>query len=172
MDGVNADDGDAPEAGVAETRTVVAIHVAPESGAPVESRDRVEAVAGRGLRGDRYFADEGTFSASASETPRDVTLVERESLDAVAEEYGVVLEPGEHRRNLTVEGVALDHLVGDRFRVGSAVFEGVERCEPCSYLEGLLEKRGVREALVHRGGIRARVVESGAVGRGDPVTPL
>ena len=163
---------DAGEAVDPPTGTVVAIHVAPASGAPVESRDRVAAVADRGLRGDRYFSDAGTFSASASETPRDVTLIEREALDAVEEDYGVALEPGEHRRNLTVEGVVLDHLVGERFRVGAAVFEGTERCEPCSYLENLLERRGVREALVHRGGLRARIVESGAFARDDAVARL
>jgi hypothetical protein len=161
--------GDADERGRGR---VVAVHVAPESGAPVAAVDRVEAVAGRGLRGDRYFDDAGTFSASADDLARDLTLIERETLAAVERDYDVTLAPGEHRRNLTVEGVALNHLVGERFRVGEAVCEGAELCEPCSYLERSLEERGVREALVHRGGLRARVVESGAVATGDAVDPL
>ncbi|MWG35744.1 MOSC domain-containing protein [Halomarina oriensis] len=151
---------------------VVAIHVAPESAAPVEPRDRVEAVADRGLRGDRYFAEAGTFSQSASETPKHLTLIEHEALVAVEDDYDVAVAPGEHRRNVTVEGVALNHLVGERFRVGDAVCEGVELCEPCSYLERSLEKRGIREALVHRGGLRARVVESGEIATGDGVTSV
>lgn len=149
--------------------TVEAIHTAPESGAPVEEQSVVEAVADRGLRGDRYFADAGTFSQSVSDTPRDVTLVERETLASVERDYDIALSPGEHRRNVTVSGVALDHLVGRRFRVGGAVCEGVERCEPCSYLERSLEKRGIREAVVHRGGLRARIVESGTIAVGDAV---
>ncbi|MFD1514998.1 MOSC domain-containing protein [Halomarina rubra] len=152
--------------------TVLAVHVAPESAAPVEPVERVEAVADRGLRGDRYFDGAGTFSDAASETPNDVTLIERETLAAVERDYDVTLSPGEHRRNVTVGGVALDHLVGERFRVGEAVCEGVELCEPCSYLERSLEKRGIREALVHRGGLRARIVESGELAVGDAVTPL
>jgi hypothetical protein len=148
---------------------VVAVHVAPEAGAPTEARDRVEAVADRGLRGDRYFAETGTFSDSARDVARDVTFVEREALDAVARDYGVEVAPGDHRRNVTTAGVGLNRLVGRRFAVGDAVFEGGELCEPCSYLEETLGREGVREALVHRGGIRARVVESGSFGPGDAV---
>ena len=145
---------------------VRAVHVAPTSGAPVERREPVAAVADRGLEGDRYFRDQGTFEGS------DLTLVERETLRGVARDYDIAIEPGAHRRNVTTEGVALNHLVGERFRVGSAVCVGERLCEPCSYLERLLEQRGVREALVHRGGLRARIVESGDVGIGDRIEPI
>lgn len=149
--------------------TVEFIHVASEGGGTPESQDCVEAVAGEGLRGDRYFADAGTFSDSDRDVPRDVTLIEAEALDAVEDDYDVDLDPGVHRRNLTVRGVALNHLVGRQFRVGDAVFEGAELCEPCSYLEQKLERDGVRKALVHRGGLRCAVVESGEIDVGDRV---
>ncbi len=135
----------------------------------MEPRERVEAVAGRGLRGDRYFEATGTYSDSARDTPRDVTLIEAETLDAVRRDYDIELAPGEHRRNVTTRGVALNHLVGARFRVDGAVCEGVELCAPCSYLERLLEREGVHDALVHRGGLRARIVQSGTVAVGGHV---
>lgn len=150
--------------------TVEHVHVAPESGAPVERRESVEAVADRGLRGDRYFDGDGTFSDGSPD--RAVTLIEAETVEAVERDYDVSLAPGEHRRNVTVRSVPLDHLVGERFRVGDAICEGVELCEPCSYLERTLERRGVAEALVHRGGLRGRVVESGTIAVGDPVEPV
>ncbi|MGQ3411174.1 MOSC domain-containing protein [Natrinema sp. LN54] len=137
-----------------------AIHVAPAQGAPMDRVDRVEAVAGRGLEGDRYFASEGTF---ADREGCDLTLIESEALEAVERDYDIPLEPGVHRRNLTTEGVALNRLVGERFRIGAVLCEGIELCEPCSYLESHLEKQGVREALVHRGGLRARILEGGTV---------
>jgi len=143
--------------------------VAPEGGGAVESVGEVEAVADRGLRGDRYFLEEGTFQQRDG---RDLTLIEAEALAAIEREAGVSLAPGEHRRNVTTRGVALNHLVGERFRVGDAVCEGVLLCEPCSYLEGLVSSEGVREALVHRGGLRADVVESGTIREGDPVVAL
>lgn len=153
----------------ADDPRVVAVHTAPEAGAPMVPRDAVEAVADRGLRGDRYFAAEGTFSDSDRDVARDVTFVEAETLDAVERDYDVTVAPGDHRRNVTTRGVGLNRLVGRRFAVGDAVFEGVELCEPCSYLERTLEREGVREAMVHRGGIRARVVASGSFAPGDAV---
>lgn len=148
---------------------VSAIHIALEAGAAVQSRDSVEAVAGRGIRDDRYFAGRGTYSESARDVPREITLIEAETLAALKREAGIELPPGAHRRNLTTRGVALNHLVDERFRVGAAVLEGVELCEPCSYLERLLDVDGLHDALVHRGGLRARIVESGVVSVGDEV---
>lgn len=151
------------------TGTVEHVHVAPEAGGSVEARDSVEAVAGAGLRGDRYFDDDGTFSQPGEGKPRDVTLIEAEALEAAERDYDIDLEPGVHRRNVTVRGVALNHLVEERIRVGDAVVEGAELCEPCNYLEHLLAREGVEEALVHRGGLRCRVVEGGEIGVGDAV---
>ena len=147
--------------------TVVAIHVAPEAAAPVEGVDAVEAVAGRGLRGDRYFDEAGTFSGVAG-GGRHLTLVEAEAIEAIEREADVALAPGAHRRNLTTRGVALNHLVGERFRVGDVVCEGVRLCEPCAHLQSLTED-GVLDALVHRGGLRADVLEGGTIRVGDEV---
>ncbi|ELY61724.1 MOSC domain-containing protein [Natronococcus amylolyticus DSM 10524] len=152
------------------------IHVAPEQGAPTRSIETARALAGRGLEGDRYcLADPETDDQSddraggtfADRDGSDLTLIETEALAAVERDYDIALEPGVHRRNLTTEGVALNHLDGERFRVGDVVCEGVELCEPCSYLERHLAEDGVREALVHRGGLRARILEGGVLTVGD-----
>lgn len=145
------------------TGTVRAIHIAPEAGAPMEIRERVEAVAGRGLRGDRYFLGEGTYSESARDISMEITLIEAEALAAVERDYNIELADGEHRRNVTVEGVTPNHLVGEQFYVGDVVCEGAELCAPCSYLERLLEREGIHEALIHRGGLRARIVQGGVI---------
>ncbi len=146
---------------------IEAIHLASEATEPVESRESVEAVAGKGLRGDRYFDAEGTFS-DAAEGGNELTLVEREAVEAIEREAGIELEPGEHRRNLTTAGVALNHLVGERFRVGDVVCRGVRLCEPCNHLESLTAD-GVVTALTHRGGLRADIEESGEIRVGDTV---
>ncbi|WP_435358744.1 MOSC domain-containing protein [Haloarchaeobius sp. DFWS5] len=149
------------------TGTVDAIHLAAESGDPVEAVDSVEAVAEKGLRGDRYFDESGTFSDG---TPRGITLIEAEAIEGAERDYGTTLDAGEHRRNVTTRGIALNHLVDREFRVGDAVCRGVELCEPCSYLESLTGE-GVASSLVHRGGLRATVVESGTIRAGDSVEP-
>lgn len=149
---------------------IEAVYTAPAAGEPMVPRERVEAVAGRGLRGDRYFDGTGTYSDSARDVTRHITLIETEALDAITRDYDVHVGVGEHRRNITTAGIGLNRLVGRRFRVGDAVCDGVELCEPCSYLEEFLGQTGVREALIHRGGLRARIVETGYITTGDEIT--
>jgi MOSC domain-containing protein YiiM len=158
------DDTDARGGTVFEGR-VAELWLADERGGAPVARDAVTAVAGRGLRGDRYFRPAG-----ASGPGVEVTLIEREALAAAARDHGVALPPGSHRRNVVTEGVPLDHLVGRRVRVGDAVVEGTGLCELCQHMESLAVE-GARAALVHRGGLEARVVASGDAAVGDVVAP-
>lgn len=138
--------------------TVVAIHLAPEHGAPVEPVASAEARAGRGLEGDRHFFPEGEAAAGQA-----LTLVEEEIVDEVG------LGPGATRRQVTVRGVRLDELVGRRFRVGNVECFGVEICEPCLSLERNT-RPGIIKDLVHRGGINADILNDGTISLGDEVT--
>lgn len=147
---------------------VGSIYVASEEGAPMERVESVEAVAGRGLRGDRYFAETGYYTSTDA---CQVTLIEREALEAVSRDNDLDLDPGAHRRNIVTEGVALNHLVDAVFRVGDAVFSGVKLREPCAYLESMTTD-GVIHGLLHRSGLCANVVESGPVEEGDPVAEI
>jgi len=148
---------------------LVAIYVAPTAGAPMEARITIDAVAGVGLRDDRYATGTGTYSGTGR-GPRDVTLIEREAVDAVrAEHGGIAVSESDTRRNLVTEGVALNHLVGHTFRVGTVRMRGVRLSEPCVYLEQLTGLTGVREALVHRGGLRAEVLDGGVLHVGDAI---
>jgi hypothetical protein len=149
--------------------TVCAIHTASKAGASMQSHECVEAIAGRGLRGDRYFRSTGTYSDSARDISREITLIEREALEAVQRDHDIDVDHGEHRRNVTVEGIALNHFVEEQFQVGDVVLEGAELCAPCSYLEELLEKEGIHDALIHRGGLRARIIDNGTISVGDRV---
>jgi MOSC domain-containing protein YiiM len=101
---------------------------------------------------------------------RDVTLVEAEVIDDLALHHNLPLAPGETRRNLTTRGVRLNDLVGKVFRIGAVLCEGTALCEPCRHLEALTGRTLLR-ALVHRGGLRARFLSSGAIGVGDVIQP-
>src|SRR5439155_24146645 len=122
--------------------------------ADTRSVAEVRAGAGKGLEGDRYHALAGTWSPE--DGPHDVTLIEAEALDAVRRDHGIDVEPGEPRRNVITSGVALNHLVGRRFRVGAIELEGDELADPCRIMDKV--RPGLREALVHRGGLRARIL--------------
>ena len=135
--------------------------------APVEY---VSAVAGRGLRGDRYFAAEGTFSGQGG-TGRDLTLIEAEALEALERELDIRLAPSAARRNVLTRGVALNDLVGRRFSIGDVECVGRRLCEPCSHLEQLTED-GVLRGLAGRGGLRADVLSGGVISVGAPLAEL
>jgi MOSC domain-containing protein YiiM len=149
------------------TGKIVSIQITPELGKPLENVPSVQAVAGQGLEGDRYFADAGTFSKKKKPS-QEITLIEIEALEALQRDYGLELSPAESRRNLATRGVALNHLVGKEFKVGPVVLRGIKLCEPCGHLEKLTG-RSVREGLIHRGGLRAQILVGGQVQVGDPV---
>lgn len=151
---------------MSETGRVERIHIAHEQGAPVTSVERAVAVSRQGLRGDRYFRETGTFSDREGS---DITFIAAETLVAVQQEHDIDIQAGSHRRNVTTRGIDLFSLVGERFRVGSAACEGIERCEPCAYLEQHLDQPGLRDALVHRGGLRATIIDSGVITVGDAI---
>jgi MOSC domain-containing protein YiiM len=160
---------DAPRA-TAEDGRVEAIHIAPARAAPMEPIAEVNAIAGVGLAGDRYAAGLGRWSDDPK-VDRDITLVEAEELERLAAEDGIRLRPGETRRNVTTRGIRLNELVGRRFRIGAVVCEGTRLCEPCQYLTDLVG-RPILRPLVHRAGLRARILAGGPIRLGDEVIAL
>jgi MOSC domain-containing protein YiiM len=124
---------------------------------------QVEAIAGKGLVGDRYAGGSGN---------RGITLVQAEHLPAIASLSGRErVAPSLLRRNLVVSGVPLVALKGRRFRIGEVVLEGVADCDPCSRMEAALGPGGYNAMRGH-GGLCARILEGGILRRGDQVVPL
>jgi len=150
--------------------SVEAIHVTAAAGAPMQAVERIRAIAGVGLEGDRYAHRVGHYSDNLK-VDRDVTLIEAEEIEALEERAGIVLAPGDTRRNVTTRGIRLNDLLGRRFRIGDILCEGTRLCEPCLYLADLLGQP-VLEPLVHRGGLRARILTDGEIAAGDAVVAL
>lgn len=149
---------------------VRAVFTAPAEGAPMVAHEAVEALAGKGLAGDRYAIEAGTYSGRRLEdAQRAITLFEQETLDHLAAEHGIVLAPHETRRNLLVEGVRVNDLVGVTFTVGAVTLHGVDLAHPCSYLQELTQP-GVLRALQDRGGLRCEILTDGTIAVGDAVT--
>ncbi len=149
---------------------LVSIHIVPKGGAPLGSVSEARVVPGMGIEGDRYFDGNGTWSKHPG-GGREVTLIEAEALEAIAQESGIELAPGASRRNLVTRDVPLNHLVGREFRVGEVRLKGVRLCEPCDYMEGLTQK-GVKSALLHRAGLRAVALIGGNLRIGDTIAPI
>jgi MOSC domain-containing protein YiiM len=146
---------------------VVSLHIASAAGAEMRAMTEVLAVARRGIEGDRYFTQTGTYSNHPG-SGRAITLIEMEAIEALAREYDVHLAPGLARRNLVTRGVALNHLVGKTFAAGAVVLRGMRLCEPCLHLEKLTVK-GAAPGMIHRGGLRAEIVDGGVIRVGDAI---
>jgi MOSC domain-containing protein YiiM len=143
------------------------LHVAPLASAPMQSLSEARLNASVGIEGDRYATGLGTYSPKPH-VDRQVTLIEVETLDALARDNAVTLTPDEHRRNLTTRGVPLNHLVGQYFRVGSCVLYGGRLNVPCIYLETVVGKK-VFKPLLNRSGLNCRIVVGGLARVGDSV---
>jgi MOSC domain-containing protein YiiM len=145
------------------TGTVLQVFTAPARGAPMEPQPLVTAVAESGLSGDRY-----ALAKNRRGPDYQVTLIEIENIEA----YRLAIDPAFSadlpRRNIVTRHVRLNDLCGRQFRVGGAVFEGLELCEPCSLMARRI-RRDVLQHFLHRGGLRARIIAGGQIRPGDEV---
>jgi len=144
---------------------VTAIHITPAHGELPQPVDRVQARAGKGLEGNRYFFEEGAPAGNA------LTLIAAEAIEAFTSETGIPLTPEESRRNVLTERIDLNALVGKRFRVGEIECVGIELCEPCRHLQAMT-RPGVLQGMVHRAGLNADILNDGVVQVGDAVVAL
>ena len=103
--------------------TVVGLFVSPGRGSGrSEPRERVHAIESEGFEG----------CAHANPPRREVLFVSKQHLDAVG------VEPGAIRENITVEGADVHTWpVGQRVRVGGALFEITMVCDPCQRMDAL-----------------------------------
>lgn len=151
------------------------IHIADAASDDMKELSYAEVVKDKGIKGDRYFEGNGRYSDIPD--VRDITLIEKEVLDALEQnqpplqESSIFLKPNEHRRNLTTEGVPLNYLVGKQFKIGDVVLEGGRLNFPCKYLEDLLHKKLVLP-LYNRSGLNCRVIKGGVIKVDDIIQPL
>jgi hypothetical protein len=136
------------------------ILTAPDAERPLARVETVNAVAGRGLEGDRYYDGRGTFSGPGR--GYELTLVESEVLESLE------LPWEQARRNIVTSGIDLNALVGRRFSIGAVECVGRRLAEPCAHLEKLT-RPGLLRPLVHRAGLRADILEGGPITIGDRI---
>ena len=144
--------------------TLEEIWVAPTAGEPVQPRDAATLIAGVGIDGDRYTSGSGSFPSGRPGAA--LTLIEHE----VCGSFEPPLRADEHRRNLVTRGIRLDSLLGSEFRIGGVLCRGIRPCEPCATMQRYAQRPLLR-ALVHRGGVRADILENGEIRTGDAVIP-
>lgn len=148
---------------------VTAIYISPAAAAPVQSLPEACLEAGKGIVGDRYYAECGTFSKKLGDSPaREVTLVETEQIEKFNHATGMLLEPGDLRRNIVTSGLDLNALVGMQFTIGDVILQGIRLCEPCEHIAQLVAPE-ILSGMLHKAGLRAGIVRGGIICPGDTV---
>jgi hypothetical protein len=145
-------------------------------------------VAGHGIEGDRYAAGEGTYSRLGNAVLpkiRHVTFFSREALEEGNRELAALdfqIAANEMRRNVFVEGIDVNALIGKEFGNERLRFEGFELATPCalpiSLIERVKERTDKAQLVVAfkrvfalRGGIRAAVYADELLSVGDAIVP-
>lgn len=121
--------------------------------------EKIECVAGRGIRGDRFFDYKDNYKGQ-------ITFFAMEVLEALRQELRLPdAQPQATRRNAFVRGADLSSLVGKQFEIQGVRFEGVEESKPCHWMNSALGT-GAEEWLRGRAGLRCRILTDGVLDRG------
>jgi MOSC domain-containing protein YiiM len=114
----------------------------------------VECVAGRGIRGDRYFDFKDDYKGQ-------ITFFSLIVFDQLCQTLGLgQRSPAEARRNIIVRDVDLNELIGQDFEVQRVRFHGTQECRPCYWMDRAIAP-GAEEFLKGRGGLRAKILTNG-----------
>ena len=133
-------------------------HGRPAGENPIVPVEHIECVAGRGIRGDRFFDFKQDYKGQ-------ITFFSMEVFDSLRRELHLPrAEPSATRRNAMVAGADLNSLIGAEFEIQGIRFVGVEQCKPCHWMNTALGP-GAEAWLQGRGGLRARILTDGILTR-------
>jgi MOSC domain-containing protein YiiM len=121
---------------------------------PVIEVPMIECVAGRGIRGDRYFDFKEDYKGQ-------ITFFSLEVFDELCRALQLQdCSPGLVRRNVFTRDVDLNELIGQDFEIQGVRFHGTAECSPCYWVDRAIAP-GAEKFLNGRGGLRARILNDG-----------
>lgn len=126
-------------------------------------KEHLELVKGCGIVGDRFFRERPDFNGH-------VTFFSDEVYQELKRILGNDQLPGPEyaRRNIIVSGIDLKALYGQRFSIDGIEFEGTIHCAPCKGMDAVFGD-GAMKILKGRGGLRARLLSSGVLRKGEQI---
>ena len=134
-------------------------HGQPPDAYPIVEVDEIECVAGRGIRGDRYFDHKPDYKGQ-------ITFFAAAVLAGLQRELGLAeVSPAATRRHVLTAGLDLNTLIGCEFEVQGARFAGTEECRPCYWMNRAFRDERTETWLKGRGGLRARILTDGVLKR-------
>lgn len=129
-------------------------HGQPAGNNPIIEVAEIECVAGRGIRGDRFYDFKENYKGQ-------ITFFAEEIHDALCRELNLTgKSPAGYRRNVITEGEDLNSLIGQEFEIQGARFRGMVECAPCYWMDQAFAP-GAENFLKGRGGLRAAILTDG-----------
>ena len=141
---------------------VVKIAISKDFENSMESVAQVDAIAGKGLIGDRYFKEN-------NENKSQITLIEIENINYYNITSETSIDPINFRRNIITSGIKLNDLVGKELFVGNVKIKVHRLCDPCKYLQDKLNDNNLVKKLVNKGGLRCQVITDGIISVNDEI---
>jgi MOSC domain-containing protein YiiM len=127
---------------------------------PLTEVPSIECVAGRGIRGDRFFDYKDNYKGQ-------ITFFSSEVFERLAAHFGLTNKSaGAVRRNVIVSGIELNDLIGEQFSIQGVRLRGTAHCRPCYWLDQAVAP-GTEEFLQGNGGLRAQILSDGVISVGD-----
>ena len=143
--------------------SVQKINIASIESTPTIYTLEADLIAGRGIKGDRYFD-------KCSHPKENITLIEKEIIDEFCATVKKEIDPKDFRRNVITKGIPLTNLIGKKVKIGKEVTCLIhEICEPCRELQNELQINNFVKLMVHKAGVRAEILTSGQIKLNDPI---
>jgi MOSC domain-containing protein YiiM len=128
---------------------------------PIREVDAIECVAGRGIRGDRFFDFKPDYKGQ-------ITFFDEQVWESLQSHFSLShLSPGVLRRNVVVRHCDLNNLIGQEFTLQGIRFLGTGECSPCYWMDSACHP-GTESFLKGRGGLRAKILTSGRLSATAP----
>ncbi len=125
--------------------------------APTVTHTTLSFEEGRGVKGDRF-----------EESLYPVTFFSLEVAEAIETAFDHSIDIKLYRRNIIISGINLCELIGKQFTIGEVVFEGMAHCNPCTWMDAVIEK-GTYRQMKGRGGLRAKAIKGGCLKLGGEI---
>ena len=158
-----------------------AIYLRPARGVNCVAAQRVQAIAQKGLVGDRTSnsPSRNALAINSSDSKlqgskRQITLIQAEHIAVISALMGKPIAAAILRRNLVISGInllAAKSLFKDQpmiLTIGEVILQVTGPCEPCGKME-LQLGRGGYNAMRGHGGVTARIIKGGELKQGDAV---